>query len=157
LLLVRRSDSSLTHHRIADLPELLTPGDLLVLNDSRVLPARLLGRRLRTGGKWEGLFLREQPGGLWELLCQTRGRLTEGETIQIEPGPLRLELATQLQGHWLARPNEPGSSVELLQRYGLVPLPPYIRQGREQPQDRERYQTVFAQKPGAVAAPTAGL
>src|SRR5215471_17815530 len=90
LLVVRRGEASLSHHVIADLPDLLDPGDLLVLNDTRVLPARLLGRRQRTGGKWEGLFLREQPGGLWELLCQTRGKLLEGETIQVEPGPLQL-------------------------------------------------------------------
>jgi S-adenosylmethionine:tRNA ribosyltransferase-isomerase len=162
LLLVRRSDSSRAHHKIADLPELLVPGDLLVLNDTRVLPARLVGRRLRTGGKWEGLFLREQPGGLWELLCQTRGRLFEGETIQVEPGPLRLELVSQSGGHWLARPKEEGSVAHLLQLYGQVPLPPYIRQQRAEGfipsvDDRERYQTVYAQRPGAVAAPTAGL
>src|SRR6266446_6564976 len=75
LLVVRRRDATLAHHVFADLPELLRPGDLLVLNDTRVLPARLLGRRARTGGKWAGLFLREVSEGLWELLCQTRGHL----------------------------------------------------------------------------------
>src|SRR5262249_21750129 len=77
LLLLRRADGSLAHHVFADLPSLLHPDDLLILNDTRVLPARLLGRRERTGGKWEGLFLRSAPDGAWELMCQTRGRLVE--------------------------------------------------------------------------------
>src|SRR5215831_7969643 len=77
LLVVRRGDRSLDHREFLDLPDLLVPGDLLALNDTRVLPARLLGRRERTGGKWEGLFLRQIPDGLWELLGQTRGRLIE--------------------------------------------------------------------------------
>lgn len=157
LLVARRADTSLAHRKIADLPDLLEPGDLLVVNNTRVVPARLLGRRERTGGKWEGLFLRELPDGSWELLCQTRGWLQEGETIQIEPGPLQLELIGRSEGHWLVRPRPVGSAVELLQRFGQVPLPPYIRKGREQAGDRERYQTVYAAAPGAVAAPTAGL
>src|SRR4051794_24108636 len=103
LLVARRREASLAHHIVADLPELLDPGDLLILNDTRVLPARLLGHRARTGGKWEGLFLRTQPDGLWELLCQTRGRLTEGETIAVDPGPLHLELVRRTpERHWLA-------------------------------------------------------
>src|SRR5262249_20630689 len=130
---------------------------LLVLNDSRVLPARLLGRRERTGGKWEGLFLSSHQERTWELLCQTRGHLSEGETILVEPGPLRLELVGRNEGHWLARPSESASAVELLQRYGHVPLPPYIRKGRADKEDRERYQTIYAGPPGSVAAPTAGL
>lgn len=158
LLVVRRRDASLADHIVADLPELLDPGDLLILNDTRVLPARLLGHRVRTGGKWESLFLRAPADGLWELLCKTRGRLTEGETISLDPGPLQLELVRQTpEGHWLARPRDAGSPAELLKAHGHVPLPPYIRKGREQPSDRERYQTVFAERPGAVAAPTAGL
>jgi S-adenosylmethionine:tRNA ribosyltransferase-isomerase len=158
LLVVRRADQTLEHRVFHDLPELLNPGDLLVLNDTRVLPARLLGRRARTGGKWEGLFLSEQTGGCWELLCQTRGRLSEGETIQVEPGPLELVLAGRTPaGHWLARPNPAGSPVDLLERHGQVPLPPYVRKGRAADADRERYQTVYARRAGAVAAPTAGL
>jgi S-adenosylmethionine:tRNA ribosyltransferase-isomerase len=157
LLVVRRGDQTLEHRTFVDLPELLNPGDLLVLNDTRVLPARLLGRRARTGGKWEGLFLGERAG-CWELLCQTRGRLTEGEAICVEPGPLELVLAGRTpEGRWLARPNPPGPPVELLERYGQVPLPPYVRKGRAADADRERYQTVYARRSGAVAAPTAGL
>lgn len=158
LLVVRRTGAILEHHIFHELPDLLNPGDLLVLNDTRVLPARLLGRRSRTGGKWEGLFLGLKAEGLWELLCQTRGRLIMGETIQIEPGSLQLVLTSKTpKGHWLARPNEVGSPPELLQRHGQVPLPPYIRKGRAETADRERYQTIYARQAGAVAAPTAGL
>ncbi len=157
LLVLRRATGELAHHVFADLPELLSPGDLLVLNDTRVLAARLYGRRARTGGKWEGLFLREVPGGAWEMLCQTRGRPTAGEVIHIEPGPLELCLLEKTaEGHWLVQPPG-GSTPEVLERHGHVPLPPYIRKGHDCDDDRARYQTVYAQSPGAVAAPTAGL
>src|SRR5918911_1306821 len=87
LLVVRRGAGTLEHREFLDLPDLLDPGDLLVLNDTRVLPARLLGRRERTGGKWEGLCLATDADGAWELLCQTRGHLQEGEAVVVEPGP----------------------------------------------------------------------
>jgi S-adenosylmethionine:tRNA ribosyltransferase-isomerase len=157
LLVVDRSAASLNHRHFRDLPELLNAGDLLVLNDTRVLPARLVGRREKTGGKWEGLFLRETPDGLWELLAQTRGRPTTGETIAVEPGPLKLTLRGRAGGHWLAEPSPPGRPSELLAVSGQVPLPPYIRRGRAGAADRERYQTVYARADGSVAAPTAGL
>jgi S-adenosylmethionine:tRNA ribosyltransferase-isomerase len=165
LLVVRRGGPVVAHRLFRDLPELLSPGDLLILNNTRVLNARLLGCRTSTGGKWEGLFLREHSDGTWELLSQTRGRLTAGETITvIPPAPneavpglmLRL-LSKTAEGHWLARPQPPGTVVELLERYGQVPLPPYIRKGRATVEDQERYQTVYASQAGAVAAPTAGL
>jgi S-adenosylmethionine:tRNA ribosyltransferase-isomerase len=92
------------------------------------------------------------------MLGQTRGRLVTGEIIAIEPGPLELRfLGRSSHGHWLMRHLQPGSPVELLQVHGHIPLPPYIRKGLDVPQDRDRYQTVFAQHAGAVAAPTAGL
>jgi S-adenosylmethionine:tRNA ribosyltransferase-isomerase len=166
LLVVRRDGSPPAHHYFHDLPTLLKRGDLLVLNDTRVLPARLIGRRARSGGKWEGLFLGEQSGA-WELLTQTRGRLMVGETILVDPEtsvsgaeakPLRLCLiGKSASGRWLARPEEEGQAVELLTRYGRTPLPPYIRKGKARDADRERYQTIYARPPGAVAAPTAGL
>jgi S-adenosylmethionine:tRNA ribosyltransferase-isomerase len=158
LMMVRRADGAIAHHVFADLPDLLAPDDLLILNDTRVIPARLIGHRTRTGGKWEGLFLREMPDGLWELMCQTRGRLIEGESVLIEPGGLELTLVSQTpERRWLARPREAGSAFDLLRRYGQVPLPPYVRKGRAAAADQERYQTVYARQPGAVAAPTAGL
>lgn len=158
LLVVRRQTQTLAHRRFYDLPELLSPGDLLILNDTRVLPARLLGHRQQTGGKWEGLFLRELPGGNWEMLCQTRGRPQPGEIIAVDPAPLELRLLGRLaEGRWEVAPVGGGSPVELLPRFGHVPLPPYIRKGQDRPDDRDRYQTVFARQAGAVAAPTAGL
>jgi S-adenosylmethionine:tRNA ribosyltransferase-isomerase len=166
LLVVRRDGSQPVHHVFHDLPTLLNPGDLLVLNDTRVLPARLIGRRARSGGKWEGLFLREQDGA-WELLTQTRGRLMVGETILIDPetpssdaaaSPLRLCLVGKsASGRWLGRPEETGATQTLLARFGRTPLPPYIRKGRAAAADVERYQTVYARQSGAIAAPTAGL
>jgi S-adenosylmethionine:tRNA ribosyltransferase-isomerase len=155
---VRRHNSSFAHHRFLDLPELLAPGDLLVLNDTRVLPARLIGKRAATGGKWEGLFLHSFPDGTWEMLCQTRGRLEVGEQIVVEPGPLTLQLLAKLpEGRWQVRPLQNGDATALLHRHGQVPLPPYIRKGTANESDRERYQTIYAREPGAVAAPTAGL
>jgi len=158
LLFLPTPPAALSHHTFRDLPDLLRPGDLLILNDTRVLPARLLGRRESTNGKWEGLFIRAHADGVWEILGQTRGSLRTCEFIQIEPGELRLELRERtVEGHWLAQPSEEGSPAEILSRCGRMPLPPYIRKGVAGPQDSERYQTVFAQRPGAVAAPTAGL
>ena len=158
LLVVNRSDQSLLHKHFYDLPSLLNPGDLLVLNDTRVLPARLLGRRTRTGGSWEGLFLRALADGTWEMICQTRGRLQEGETIHVEPGPLELTLLARLaDGRWQARADRLGTPAQVLEQVGHVPLPPYIRKGMAGAQDQQRYQTVFARAEGAAAAPTAGL
>src|SRR4051812_11292651 len=104
LLVVRRAAGDLEHRHFRDLPDLLAPGDLLVLNDTRVLPARLVGRREETGGKWEGLFL-HADGDTWELLAQTRGHPESGERFAVEPGPLRLVLVGRTPDrHWLMRP-----------------------------------------------------
>ncbi|QDV35015.1 tRNA preQ1(34) S-adenosylmethionine ribosyltransferase-isomerase QueA [Tautonia plasticadhaerens] len=159
LMVVRRDTGAIEHRVFDELPGLLRAGDLLVRNDSRVVPARLLGRREETGGRWEGLYLSERPGGAWELMAQTRGRPQPGEAIVLDGG-LRLELVERLGGgHWLARPLDPRPSLELLDAFGHVPLPPYIYRdgGGDDPTDRERYQTVYARSPGSVAAPTAGL
>ena len=158
MLILRRAQGTIENGQFQQLPDLLSPGDLLVLNDTRVLPARLLGKRARTNGKWEGLFLQTTPDGLWEMLCQTRGHLVPGESIAIEPGPFQIHLVSKTsEGHWLARPDKAGSPLELLEQHGNMPLPPYIRKGLATPSDRTRYQTVFARQAGAVAAPTAGL
>src|SRR5438094_182403 len=157
LLVVRRDTGALEHRVFRDLPALLRSGDLLVLNDTKVLPARLLGRRESTGGQWEALFLREHPGGVWELMTKTRGHPTSGEWFASDSG-LRLVLEGRTPDHrWLMRPDRPGSPAELLATHGHVPLPPYIRKGRDKPADRDRYQTVYAEAAGSVAAPTAGL
>jgi S-adenosylmethionine:tRNA ribosyltransferase-isomerase len=156
LLVVRRESAALEHRTFRDLPELLSPGDLLVLNDTKVLPARVVGRREATGGKWEGLFLAES-GGLWEMLAQTRGYPEVGTVFVTDTG-LRITLRGRTaERHWLMEPEPKGSPAELLAGFGHVPLPPYIRKGNDEDADRERYQTVYAKHVGSVAAPTAGL
>jgi S-adenosylmethionine:tRNA ribosyltransferase-isomerase len=157
LMVLHRDGRTIAHRIFRDLPELLKPGDLLVLNDTRVLQARLIGHREKTGGKWEGLFLRETPEGLWELLAQTKGKPADGEGFLVEPGPLRLILHGKTGGHWLMAPEPHGSATDLLTAYGRIPLPPYIRKGHGAEEDRVRYQTVYARTDGSIAAPTAGL
>ena len=157
LLVVWRATGALEHRVFRALPDLLAPGDLVVLNDTRVLPARVVGRRESTGGKWEGLFLRVADGGLWEKLAQTRGYPEVG-TAFVTDTNFRLVLRGRTADrHWLMEPQESGTPPDLLARYGYIPLPPYIRKGREEDSDRDRYQTVYANAAGSVAAPTAGL
>ncbi len=157
LMVVRREAGRLEHRSFAELPDLLDPGDVLVRNNTRVVAARLIGRREATGGKWEGLFLRALPDGSWEVLATTRGHPVVGERVVVGQGLGLILLARGEDGRWLVRPEGDDSAAALLERHGEVPLPPYIRRGREGPGDRLRYQTVYAQVPGAVAAPTAGL
>ena len=162
LMVVDRSRNCLAHKHIRDLPELLRPDDSLVLNDTWVVPARLVGFRTRTGGRWEGLFLESNDQGIWRVMCKTRGRLTSGETITLLNArgheDVLLHLGTrEPDGGWIVRPESDEEWFTLLERVGRVPLPPYIRKGEMVEADRKRYQTVFARSPGAVAAPTAGL
>lgn len=163
LLLVDRATGALHHRHIRDLPEILAPGDLVVVNDTRVVPARLIGRRTATGGKWEGLFLRvDEATGLWQILAHTRGRPALGESIALTDRAGEESLALELVGRgaggtWLVRPSRVGPVEQLLDHVGRVPLPGYIRGGEEHSGDLERYQTVFARAAGSAAAPTAGL
>lgn len=162
LMVVDRASQTLAHRYVRDLPELLRPGDCLVLNDTRVVPARLVGYRTATGGRWEGLFLDASDEGLWRILGKTRGKLVPGETITLQDmqgqDALELRLATKMpEGVWVVKPDVNESPWAVLDRVGRVPLPPYIRKGEMIETDQQRYQTVFAEKPGAVAAPTAGL
>jgi S-adenosylmethionine:tRNA ribosyltransferase-isomerase len=162
LLVLDRKRGRWEHRSFAELPELLDPGDILVRNDTRVVPARLVGCRASTGGKWEGLFLREGPdGGSWEVLARTRGRPAAGEHVVVGQG-LRLVLKARGEaGAWIVEPVRNGgqdeSTLALLNQHGKTPLPPYIRHGRETAEDRLTYQTIYARHPGSVAAPTAGL
>jgi S-adenosylmethionine:tRNA ribosyltransferase-isomerase len=162
LMVVDRQSGSFDHRYVRDLPDLISSGDCLVLNNTRVISARLLGYRTRTQGRWEGLFLSADEGGNWKVLSKTRGTLTPGETISVhdvqtgQPVELRL-LLREPDGSWIVRPLASEPPMALLERLGRVPLPHYIREGEMLPSDRERYQTVYAQEPGAVAAPTAGL
>ena len=166
LLVVDRGRAHIESRLVEDLPELLTPGDCLVVNDTRVLPAKLAGHRVATGGAWEGLFLGSEDDGRWRIIGQTRGRLQPGETIALAPihtlaAPVptqELRLLEQIDGGiWLAAPLPPGQPMEVLEQFGTMPLPPYIQRHIATDLDRQRYQTVFAKHPGAVAAPTAGL
>ncbi len=162
LLIVHRADHSIVHAYVRDLPEILRAGDCLVVNDTRVLPARLVGRRVDTGGRWEGLFLAADPSGAWRVMSKTRGKLQAGEAVSVRDDQSHQDLKLRMvlkndDGTWLARPESDEPWIDLLDRVGRVPLPPYIRGGEMTPTDRETYQTTYAEKPGAVAAPTAGL
>lgn len=157
LLVIHRADQTFSHRTVRDLSSLLNPGDLVVLNDTKVIPARLIGSREATGGKWECLFVEQLATGEWEVLAQTRGYPQFGERFVTDSG-LTLELTSRTSDkHWLMKPMESASAIDLLTQHGHIPLPPYIRKGRAKEVDLERYQTVYAERAGSVAAPTAGL
>lgn len=159
LMVLSRQTGEIQHGLIRELADWLKPHDCLVLNDSRVLPARLLGRRAATGGKWEGLYLGSDPSGAWRLIGQTRGYLRVGESVVIDGprGPLGMRLVSREPGGVLMfQPERAGTAVDLLAEYGQLPLPPYLEREPDD-EDRERYQTVYAANPGSIAAPTAGL
>jgi S-adenosylmethionine:tRNA ribosyltransferase-isomerase len=160
LMVLHRTDGLVTHHVFAELPALLREADLLVLNDTRVIPAKFTCRR-RTGGKIEGLFLREASAGVWEVMFRGAGRCRSGERLALlGPQEVQVELRLNLgEGQWQVDVKPPLGAVEILEHAGRTPLPPYIRRRRraDDADDRNRYQTVYADKPGAVAAPTAGL
>ncbi len=158
LLVLDRASGCIHHTTFSCLPEHLSPGDCLVLNDSRVLPAAFRALRL-SGGKVQGLFLSESQG-LWQVMLRPSSRLREGESLQLPSYPGKLVLLKSLgRGVWSARPEPPGKSLEILEQIGRAPLPPYIKRPTDSDElmDRQRYQTVFARQPGSVAAPTAGL
>lgn len=161
MMLIDRSSGRIEHASVRDLPSFLRAGDAIVVNDSRVIPARLVGYREKTRGRWEGLFLREE-NGVGEFLSKSRGYLLENERIVIrdpegrEVQGLRVVAHTE-ESHLLFRPDPPVSWLDLLEQNGRIPLPPYIRDGQMNDSDRTRYQTVYARNPGSVAAPTAGL
>jgi S-adenosylmethionine:tRNA ribosyltransferase-isomerase len=148
------------HRRVRDLPALLRPGDLLVVNDTRVIPARLLGRRkgsAEEGGKIELLLIEQVGEREWEALAKPGRRARPGTVLEFAEGLQAEVLEKRADGRHLVRFSEPVDPAgERLARLGHVPLPPYIKRPDE-PADRERYQTVYARNPGAIAAPTAGL
>jgi S-adenosylmethionine:tRNA ribosyltransferase-isomerase len=166
MLVLERATGRISHRGVADLPELLRPGDLLVVNETRVVAARLKGSRTATGGRWEGLFVAATESGAWRIVGQTRGKLAPGESLTIDSPAAADGAGDRLQltliergeeGEWIARPSLEGEPFTLLERFGRVPLPPYIERESPTAEDRERYQTVYARTPGAIAAPTAGL
>ena len=162
LLVIDRRQQAISHHHVRDLPALLPSGDRLVLNDTKVLLAQLVGRRVQTGGRWQGLYLESTTEGHWRILCKTRGRLAPGEAIALvdregRPGPKLWLLERLDEGQWLAHVEATEPVEAILDRLGRVPLPPYIRGGNMIDADVANYQTIFAQRLGAIAAPTAGL
>lgn len=162
LMIVDRARGTIDHAHIRDIADFIHRGDRVVLNDTKVIPAQLRGKRVETGGQWQGLFLGSTPEGDWKLVCKTRGHLKEPEAVHLldREGRVaaKLWMVERLDdGQWRARLDESIDTLALVERIGRVPLPPYIRGGQMVDADVERYQTVFARRPGAVAAPTAGL
>ena len=155
LMTLDRFSGAVGHHHFHDLPEFLRPGDCLILNDSRVLPARLLGHRLPGGGACEVLLLIDRGEGTWECLVRPGRKMKPGTRLSFGDGELTAEVTEELPGgNRLVHFEYEGIFLEVLERLGKMPLPPYIR---EELQDRERYQTVYSRVLGSAAAPTAGL
>lgn len=143
------------HLHFYDLPGLLRPGDCLVLNNTRVLPARLIGHREKSGGAVEVLLLVDRGDNTWECLVRPGRKMREGDRVVFGDGLLRAEVTSVLEnGNRLVRFEYEGIFLELLERLGQMPLPPYIKAELNDP---ERYQTVYSKEVGSAAAPTAGL
>lgn len=160
LMHYRRSDGVIAHRIFSDLPGMLRPGDLLVFNDARVLPARFTLRK-STGGRVEALFLSEIAPGRWRALLRDLGRQSKQPLTVIGDDLLAEVIAVGGGGECELQINTAQPAAAILERIGRMPLPPYIHRGKDgddrDAQDRERYQTVFAAAPGAIAAPTAAL
>lgn len=162
LLCYRRKDRSISHRTFADLPKFLRAGDLLVFNDARVLPARFALRKA-SGGRIEGLFLQEILTGRWVAMLRNLGDAASGTVLTFEndPGVSATVLQTLGEGEYQLQIWPVQAAAGLLERVGRMPLPPYIKRDKGADErddlDRQRYQTVYASEPGAVAAPTAGL
>jgi S-adenosylmethionine:tRNA ribosyltransferase-isomerase len=164
LLVLDRRTGATSHHTFHELPDLLAPGDLLVANDTRVIPAAFTARRA-TGSRIEGCFLRVLDNGLWEVLLAGRGRLRQGQTLALVDAAGQAQFDLELLGRgeggtWHVRETTGAEVLSVLAAVGRPPLPPYIHRDEaaaSSAEDRADYQTVFARCDGAVAAPTAGL
>jgi len=160
LLVLDRATGAVEHRVFRDIIDYLSPNDTLVLNDTRVIPARIDAHR-ETGGKVEILFVEDRGNHRWTALMQAKGHLRVRETLVFDGG-LRAEIINKdLDGLYMLRFGENDDVLATLERYGMTPLPMYIVRTRPdhvaRPEDRERYQTVYARDAGSVAAPTAGL
>ena len=155
LLVLDRRASAVSHRRFTDFPDLVAPGDVVAINDSRVIPARLAARRAG-GGAAEVLLVAREDGGTWRALVKPGSRVRAGNVLRLDGGD-RIEVVAQLpDGGRRVRLVGAGGDEAIIARHGQVPLPPYITREPDA-LDRERYQTVYAAAPGSVAAPTAGL
>jgi S-adenosylmethionine:tRNA ribosyltransferase-isomerase len=166
MLVLNRAKQSWRDASFTEFPSELREGDAVVVNDTRVFPARLVGRREPTGGRVELLLVRRREGfegEAWEVLAKPARRLEAGARVTFGDGRLTAEaLAATVDGAGrVVRFHPAGDFAALLEEFGRVPLPPYIKRDAEDlataDEDRERYQTVYANAPGAIAAPTAGL
>ena len=155
MLVLDPRTGGVTHSTIAELPRYLEPGDLMVFNDSRVLPARLIGRRT-DGGAAEVLLLRPLDGDRhrWEALIRPGRRLQPGSRVQVDSSALIVAIEARNDETATVRLNGVADPLAEVRRIGLMPTPPYIKKRLD---DRERYQTVYAREEGSAAAPTAGL
>lgn len=170
LMIVNRVLDEVIHSHTRELDMLLKPGDCVVLNDTKVIPAQLVGQRISTGGRWQGLVV-EDDGKHWKMLAKTRGKIQPGENILLvdRQGKGRFEMkliAKTEDKFWIGQPLgfesdeeqlRSDSTSELLAKVGRIPLPHYIRGGNMVDADVKNYQTIYAKNSGAVAAPTAGL
>lgn len=155
LLVLHKTDGAIEHRHFFDILDYLHEGDCLVMNDSRVIPARLLGKRVPSGGAVEVLLLTDKGDGIWECLVKPGRKLHEGAEISFGDGALTATVKEVLEtGNRLVQFHYEGIFLEILERLGKMPLPPYIK---EELQDGERYQTVYSKVNGSAAAPTAGL
>jgi len=155
LLCLDKHTGAFSHHHFYELPDFLQSGDCLILNDSRVLPARLLGQRLPGGGACEVLLLIDRGENTWECIVRPGKHLRTGAKMRFGDGELTAEVTEVLpDGNRMVRFTYEGIFLEVLEHLGKMPLPPYIK---EELQDRERYQTVYSRVSGSAAAPTAGL
>ena len=155
LMTLDRATGEVGHHHFYELPGFLRPGDCLILNDSRVLPARLLGQRLPGGGACEVLLLTDKGDKTWECLVRPGRKMRTGAKLSFGNGELTAEVVGEVEGgNRLVRFDYEGIFLEVLEHLGKMPLPPYIK---EELQDKERYQTVYSKVLGSAAAPTAGL
>jgi S-adenosylmethionine:tRNA ribosyltransferase-isomerase len=152
LMVYDRATRELRHRSFSDLPDELREDDLVVVNDTRVLPARVHARRA-TGGAVELLLVEQRPGGEWDALARPARRLRAGETLDASGTPIVVAEVRQ-EGHITVTLEDAGSDPTVLERIGEMPVPPYIHRPLERPDD---YQTVYARTPGSAAAPTAGL
>ncbi len=154
LMTLDKNTGKVGHQHFYDLPKYLRAGDCLILNNSRVLPARLIGHR-PTGGACEVLLLKDRGEDLWECLVRPGRKLKPGATVQFGEGQLNAEIEAEIEdGKRLVRFHYKGIFLEVLEQLGRMPLPPYIK---AELQDNERYQTVYSKVLGSTAAPTAGL
>lgn len=155
LLYLPKEKGPVCHEQFLDLPDHLRAGDVLVFNKTRVIPARLLGRKCGTGGQVECFLLHQEAKDLWDCLVKPGRRLQPGTRLEFGDGQLQATIEDRIEGggrrvrfHW------EGEFQTVLNQVGVVPLPPYIHQALADP---ERYQTIYGNRPGSVAAPTAGL